>query len=79
MSKTKNRFYYNSEFLGSPEGRSIRILSEYYGPKQKLQNNRIEDTIVFFGSARTLSMNNAKKALEEVTKNNVSPEEINKP
>ena len=51
-SKHKDRFYYNTEFLSSPEGRSIRILSEYYGPKRKLKRHKIENTIVFFGSAR---------------------------
>ena len=50
MSKIdqKDRFYYNSEFLGSSSGRSIRILSEYYGPLQRLERNNISDTIVFF-------------------------------
>ncbi len=51
-SKQKDRFYYDTEFLSSPEGRSIRILSEYYGPKRKLKKHKIENTIVFFGSAR---------------------------
>ena len=51
-SRKKDRFYYNTEFLSSPEGRSIRILSEYYGPKRKLKKHKIENTIVFFGSAR---------------------------
>ena len=69
MSKTKNRFYYNPEFLGSPEGRSIRILSEYYGPKQKLNNNQIEDTIVFFGSARILSKEDAENTSSDQTTN----------
>ena len=50
--RKKDRFYYNTEFLSSPEGRSIRILSEYYGPKRKLKKHKIENTIVFFGSAR---------------------------
>ena len=55
MSKIieKDRFYYNRDFLGSSQGRSIRILSEYYGPLQKLKRNKIVDTIVFFGSAYT--------------------------
>ena len=51
-SRKKDRFYYNTEFLSSPEGRSIRILSEYYGPKRKLKKHKINNTIVFFGSAR---------------------------
>ena len=51
----KDRFYYNPEFLGSASGRSVRILSEYYGPLQRMQQKRISDTIVFFGSARILA------------------------
>ena len=66
MSKIdkKNRFYYDSNFLGSSEGRSLRILSEYYGPLQKLERNNVSETIVFFGSARIPSEEEAKKALE---------------
>jgi len=66
MSKIdkKNRFYYDSNFLGSAEGRSLRILSEYYGPLQKLQRHNVSETIVFFGSARIPSKEEAKNALE---------------
>ena len=46
----KERFYYNPDFLGSDQARSVRILSEYYGPLQRFQQNKIVDTIVFFGS-----------------------------
>ena len=71
MSKIdqKDRFYYNSEFLGSSSGRSIRILSEYYGPLQRLERNNISDTIVFFGSARTPSKEDAEKALDNTPAN----------
>ncbi len=48
----KDRFYYNSKFLGGMSGRPIRILSEYLGPLSALQINKIKDTVVFFGSAR---------------------------
>ena len=70
MSKidAKDRFYYNTDFLSSPSGRSVRILSEYYGPLQKLQRNKISDTIVFFGSARTPSKEDAEKALKKAPK-----------
>jgi uncharacterized protein (TIGR00730 family) len=44
--------YYNHEFLESDEGRPLRILAEYLRPLQAFQKARIEDTIVFFGSAR---------------------------
>ena len=67
MSKIdkKNRFYYDSNFLGSTEGRSLRILSEYYGPLQKLKRNNVSETIVFFGSARIPSEEEAQKAFEQ--------------
>jgi len=49
------RFYKDLDFLNSPDARSLRILSEYYGPEQRFSRNGIEDTIVFFGSARIRS------------------------
>ena len=33
----KDRFYFNKELLGSPQGRSIRILAEYYGPLKNIK------------------------------------------
>ncbi len=70
MSKMvdKDRFYYNPDFLGSPQGRSVRILSEYYGPLQRLKRKKIADTIVFFGSARTPSKEDAQAALDNAPK-----------
>ena len=44
--------YKNEEFLDSWEGRSVRILSEYLEPLTHFRDERIRDTIVFFGSAR---------------------------
>ncbi len=55
--------YKNLEFLNSREARTIRILSEYYEPKTRLQRNNIADTVVFFGSARLKSEAEAKKEL----------------
>jgi uncharacterized protein (TIGR00730 family) len=45
--------YKNEEFLHSREGRSVRILSEYLHPLSHFRRERIHDTVVFFGSART--------------------------
>ena len=64
--KDKNRFYFNKDFLGSPEGRSVRILSEYYGPLKSIKENKINDTIVFFGSARIKSEMEAKTILSNL-------------
>ncbi|NOZ03289.1 MAG: TIGR00730 family Rossman fold protein [FCB group bacterium] len=71
---TKERFYYDQEFLSSPEARSIRILSEYLGPRQRFGSNRVEDTIVFFGSARIKSREEAEQALANAPRD-LSPEQ----
>jgi uncharacterized protein (TIGR00730 family) len=44
--------YRNLEFLDAPEARSLRILSEYLYPLSHFRNEKIQNTIVFFGSAR---------------------------
>ena len=44
--------YKNEEFVDSPDARAIRILSEYLQPLSQFQAEKIQDTIVFFGSAR---------------------------
>jgi uncharacterized protein (TIGR00730 family) len=44
--------YKNEEFVDSPDARAIRILSEYLQPLSQFQDEKIQDTIVFFGSAR---------------------------
>jgi len=60
--------YQNQEFLKSPAARTIRILSEFYEPKDRFERNNILDTIVFFGSARLLSEKDAKRNLNKVKK-----------
>lgn len=56
--------YRDETFLKSREARSLRILSEYLEPKSRFEHFRIEDTIVFMGSARVLSGEQAEKALQ---------------
>ena len=51
--------YLNAEFLKSSEARIIRILSEYLEPAARLRRHRIRDTIVFFGSARSVTPEDA--------------------
>jgi uncharacterized protein (TIGR00730 family) len=48
--------YRNREFLDGPEGRSLRILSEYLYPLSHFRRERVHDTVVFFGSARLMEM-----------------------
>ena len=45
--------FLNTDFLKSPAARTIRILSEYLEPAERLRRLQIRDTIVFFGSARS--------------------------
>ena len=45
--------YKNESFLDSPDARVLRVLSEYLQPYSHFRRERVRDTIVFFGSART--------------------------
>jgi uncharacterized protein (TIGR00730 family) len=54
--------YQNPAFLNSPDGRIVRIVSEYSEPLARFRRERIQDTVVFFGSARLLSLEEAKRA-----------------
>ncbi|HEY4135562.1 MAG TPA: LOG family protein [Alphaproteobacteria bacterium] len=55
--------YNNPEFMGSLEARTLRILAEYLEPEKRFRDHDIKDTIVFFGSARILSREQAEAAL----------------
>jgi uncharacterized protein (TIGR00730 family) len=48
-----SKAYRNSEFLNSPEARTIRILAEYNEPRTRFKKYGVENSIVFFGSARS--------------------------
>ena len=48
----KVKAYDNREFLASKNARALRILAEYLEPQSRFLEHGIEDTIVFFGSAR---------------------------
>ncbi len=69
FSKPK-KAYENREFLESPDGRSIRMLTEYLQPRGKFRKHKIMDTIVFFGSARLKSKRDAMKAYNEIKNKN---------
>jgi uncharacterized protein (TIGR00730 family) len=58
--------YKNLEFLNSNEARQIRVLCELEEPKRRFREENIEDTIVMFGSARTLPMVEAESRLKAV-------------
>ncbi len=56
--------YENSGFINSPDGRIFRMMAEYSEPMARFRRQRIEDTVVFFGSARFRALDEASKALE---------------
>src|SRR6266498_4991291 len=58
--------YENPQFLNSPDGRILRIMSEYVEPLARFRREQIQDTVVFFGSARFLSLADANKAAQEL-------------
>jgi len=56
--------YENDAFLNSPDGRILRILAEYSEPLARFRRERIQDTVVFFGSARFRALDEASRELE---------------
>src|SRR5271167_33579 len=58
--------YENEAFLNSPDGRILRILSEYMEPLARFRREQIQDTVVFFGSARFSSRAGAQDKLGEL-------------
>ena len=73
MTDQKNKpaplAYQNEPFLNSPDGRILRLLSEYSEPLSRFRREQIQDTVVFFGSARIHSRDNARNRLTEVRGN----------
>ena len=57
-------------FLESDEARPIRIIAEYLEPLRRLKEQNIQDTVVFFGSARVHSRQHAKSAVARVRQRN---------
>ncbi|HEY6400634.1 MAG TPA: LOG family protein [Blastocatellia bacterium] len=58
--------FLNRGFLRSVAARPIRILAEYLEPAERMRRASIRDTIVFFGSARSLAPEEADRRMAEV-------------
>ncbi|MBI3047163.1 MAG: TIGR00730 family Rossman fold protein [Acidobacteria bacterium] len=58
--------YLDREFLDSEEARPLRILAEYLEPLRRFRAQNIQDTVVFFGSARVHSREHAERALQRI-------------
>jgi hypothetical protein len=61
--------YENAEFINSRDGRLLRIMSEYLYPELNLKKHHVANTIVVFGSARTMSTKAWKRKKSELSKN----------
>jgi uncharacterized protein (TIGR00730 family) len=60
--------YEDDDFMESTEARPIRILAEYLDPLRRFKAHNIQDTVVFFGSARVLSRTLAQRAVTRLEK-----------
>jgi uncharacterized protein (TIGR00730 family) len=58
--RAQTKAYENSSFLNSKDARALRILSEYLEPRSRFDLYKVDDTIVFMGSARIKSREHAE-------------------
>jgi hypothetical protein len=59
--------YEDEAFIKGPDGRPLRILAEYAEPLARFRREKIQDTVVFFGSARFHSLSQAEQAVVSLT------------
>ena len=71
--------FMNKEFLHNKDGRAIRILAEFLEPEYRFRQFGIDDTIVFFGSARILPRNVALANVRKLKKDpKAKPKDLSK-
>jgi uncharacterized protein (TIGR00730 family) len=63
--------YEDQDFMESTEARPIRLLAEYLDPLRRFKAQNIQDTVVFFGSARVLSRTLARRNLTRLEKTTI--------
>lgn len=68
MNKKTDKAYNNKDFLNGKAARPVRVLCELIEPEERLEENNIENTIVFFGSARPKETEMANLELSEFEK-----------
>jgi len=67
--KSASVAYQNEGFINSPDGRILRILAEYQEPLARFRREQIQDTVVFFGSARFQGSEAAAQNLTTIEQN----------
>ncbi len=58
--------YLNPQFIQSPDARALRIAAEYLEPQARFRRAGIQNTVVFFGSARILPRQAALEKLRDL-------------
>jgi uncharacterized protein (TIGR00730 family) len=66
--------YLKESFLTSSDARPLRVLAEYLEPKSRFDHYRIDDTIVFIGSARLPSRQAAEEELAAAERGEGDPQ-----
>ena len=60
--------YRDHQFLDSEDARPLRILAEYLEPLARFKAQNVQDTVVFFGSARVQSREDAKESVARLAR-----------
>jgi uncharacterized protein (TIGR00730 family) len=68
--------YDNEPFLNSPDGRILRILAEYQEPLARFRREQIQDTVVFFGSARFQGAKAATEGMAAIGEKHATPAQL---
>ena len=63
--RAQTKAYQDPGFLNSKDARALRILWEYLEPKSHFVHHKVDDTIVFMGSARIKSREAAEEMLRK--------------
>jgi hypothetical protein len=64
-SRGPTKAYHNTGFLNSKDARVLRMLSEYLEPQSRFDYHKVEDTVVFMGSARIRSREDAEELVRQ--------------
>ena len=70
--ETQPLAYEMPAFLDSDEARPLRILAEYLEPLRRFKAQNIQDTVVFFGSARVFSRARAERRLAKLQRRHIA-------
>ena len=68
--------YRDTDFLTSPQARTLRILAEYLEPEARFKREGVDKTVVFFGSARARSSQDVRRDLQAARHRQATAEQI---